>query len=118
MAKQKRTTAERLLNFGDQLGNRHLITVAVGPAFDPVLLSLEQPPDYRTETTHGSFPKHRAASPNRYRVHYQAGEQWCLLDLPPTTENYHAVQPLRDGRWLLVRGRTGRWSSPRKVDSV
>lgn len=107
MAKQKRTTAERLLNFGDQLGDRHLIAVSAGPSFDPVLLSLEQPPDYRTETTHGSFPKHRAASPNRYRVHYQSGEQWCHLDLPATAENYHAVQPLREGRWLLVRGRSG-----------
>lgn len=107
MAKQKRTTAERLLAFGDQLGGRYLITVAVGPSFDPMLLSLEQPPDYRTETTHGSFPKRRAASPNRYRVHYQAGEQWCHLDLLPTSENYHAVQPLREGGWLLVRGRAG-----------
>lgn len=108
MAKQKRTTAERLLDFGGQLGDRHLITVAVGPSFDPVLLSLEQEPDYRRSTAHGSFPKHRAGSPNRYRVHYPADEQWCFLDLPPTTENYHAVQPLRDGRWLLVRGRADR----------
>jgi hypothetical protein len=101
-------TATRLVEFADVLDGRHLTAVSVGPSFDPVLLSLERPPDYRRSTAHGSFPKHRAAKSNCFRVHFRAGEQWCFLDLPPTTENYHAVQPLREGRWLLVRGRAGR----------
>jgi hypothetical protein len=105
MAKQKQAAAERLLDLAEVLEGRHLIAVSAGPNLDPVLLSLEQPPDYRTETPHGSFAKHRAATPNRFRVHYRAGEQWCFLDLPPTAENYHAVQPLPEGCWLLVRGR-------------
>ena len=106
MGKGKRATANRLLHFADILGDRHLITVSAGPDLEPVILSLGQAPDYRTSTD-GSFPKRRAANPNCFRIHYPAGAEWLTLDLSATTENYHAVQPLPDGRWLLVRGRSG-----------
>lgn len=105
MAKTKRAVADRVATFADLLGGRHLITAAAGPDLEPVLLSLGNDPDYRRETQHGSFPKHRAATPNRYRVHFRSGEEWGHLDLPATAENYHAVQSLTHGRWLLVRGR-------------
>jgi hypothetical protein len=107
MGKGKRATANRLLHFADLLGERHLVTVSAGPDLEPIILSLGQAPDYRTSTAHGSFPKRRAASPNRFRVHYLAGTEWLTLDLSATTENYHTVQPLPDGRWLLVCGRSG-----------
>src|SRR5262249_48614233 len=87
------------------LGSRHLINVTVSPSLDLVLLSLGQPPDYRAETEHFSFPKRRAGRPNHFRIHYRAGDDWVGIDLPATDENYHAVQPLPQGRWLLVRGR-------------
>lgn len=105
MAKAKRVEAARVLRFADVIGDRHLITASVGPALDPVLLSLGRVPDYRRSAPHASFPKNQAARPNDFRVHSRAGGDWAALDLPPTTENYHHVQPLRDGRWLLVRGR-------------
>jgi hypothetical protein len=76
---------------------RDLITVAVGPSLDPVLLSLEGPPDYRAEAGTCSFPKQRVDRPNRYRVHYLADDDCVGIDLPPTFENYHAVQPLPRG---------------------
>ncbi|HTU19956.1 MAG TPA: hypothetical protein VMG10_17970 [Gemmataceae bacterium] len=102
---KKRATARRLLEIEHVLGCSHLITVTAGPSFDLILLSLEQSPDYRLVTGHGSFAKKRAASPNRFRVHYQSGDDWLSLDLAETLENYHAVQPLSNGRWLLVRCR-------------
>lgn len=110
MAKQRWTTAKHLMGFADLLGDRHLITVAAGPDLDPVMLSLGQAPDYRVEKANASFPKHRAASPNRYRVHFRADEEWYHLDLSPTTESYHAMQPLPYGQWLLVRGRATGWT--------
>jgi hypothetical protein len=105
MGTQKRVVARKVLEFAAVLGNRHLITVTAGPSLEPILLSLEQMPDYRITTADASFPKRQAAKPNSFRVHYQAGEQWVHLDLPATAENYHAVQPLPRHRWLLVRGR-------------
>src|SRR5262245_41324772 len=107
MGTKRRAVATPLQEFAAVLGGRHLINVSAGPSLDPVLLSLEQTPDYRVSTAHASFPKKRAASPNRFRLHYRAGEAWVGLDLPATAENYHAVQPLPRHRWLLVRGRAG-----------
>ena len=99
--------ARRLLGFAEVVGDRHFIAATVGPELDPVLLTLEQQPDYRIETAAGaSFPKKRAGRPNRFRIHHRvADEAWKVLDLPETAENYHAVQPLGDEAWLLVRGR-------------
>jgi hypothetical protein len=105
MAKKKRLIATHLFDLAPVLAGRHLIHVTVGPAREPVLLSLEQPPDYRVETSHGSFSRDRAASPNRFRIHHLLDNSWYSVDLAPTTENYHFVQPLPKGRWLLVRAR-------------
>jgi len=107
MATKSRVVARKLLEFDAVLGGRYLINVTAGPSLAPVLLSLEQTPDYRVTAANASFPKQRASSPNRFRVHYQAGEEWVHLDLQPTAENYHAVQPLPRDRWVLVRGRAG-----------
>ncbi len=105
MGTKNQVVARKLLEFTAILGSRHLITVSAGPSLDPVLLSLEQTPDYRVTTANASFPKRQAVKPNSFRLHYQAGEEWVHLDLPATAENYHAVQPLPRQRWLLVRGR-------------
>lgn len=105
MRMKRRVAARKLLELESVLDGRHLITVTAGPSLDPILLSLEQSPDYRLVRGHASFAKKRAASPNRFRVHYQARDDWLSLDLAETPENYHAVQPLANGRWLLVRCR-------------
>ena len=99
--------ARRLFDFSDVLGSRHLIACTVGPDFDPVVLSLEQAPDYRMESPgQASFPKKRAGIPNRFRIHHLvSNDVWETIDLPETVENFHAIQPLGKALWLLVRGR-------------
>jgi hypothetical protein len=105
MSRLKQVTARQVLKFADVLDGRYLIDVAVGPSLDPVLLSLEGEPDYRRVKHGASFPKQRARQPNAFRVHYRSRTRWTSLDLPPAGENYHSVQPMPDGEWLLVRGR-------------
>ncbi len=108
MTKPKTTIeARRLLHFCEVIGARHLITATVGPNLDSVLLSLEQAPDYRIESPGwATFPKKRADSPNRFRIHHVISNNlWETIDLPETVENFHQIQPLGDGQWLLVRGR-------------
>ncbi len=104
-----RTTIEarRLFDFSDVIGSRHLIASTVGPNLDPLVLSLEQAPDYRMESPgQANFPKKRADIPNRFRIHHLVSDNvWETIDLPETVENFYAVQPLGDGLWLLVRGR-------------
>jgi hypothetical protein len=98
--------ARQLFEIAGVVGDRHLINVTVEPHLDPVVLSLEQPPDYRIESPGwASFPKRRADRPNRFRIHHRAEDRWRALDLSKTDENYHAIQPLGGDRWLLVRGR-------------
>ncbi len=108
--KRQRTTIEarRLFDFCEVIGNRHLISATVGPNLDPVVLSLERAPDYRIEDPRGfSFPKKRADSPNQFRIQRVFSDKgWKSIDLPETVENFHAVQPLGEDEWLLVRGRS------------
>lgn len=109
MAKRstKRIVGQRFANYRDVIEDRHFITAVIGPLIEPVLLSLRQTPDYRWEDATGcSFPKQRAAKANDFRVHYLAGEEWHFVDLAPTNENYHSVQPLGSAEWLLIRGRS------------
>jgi len=96
-----------LFAFSDVIGSRHRIACTVGPHCDPVVLSLEQAPDYRMESPgQATFPKKRADIPNRFRIHHLGSDDvWEITDLPETLENFHAVQPLGEGLWLLVRGR-------------
>jgi hypothetical protein len=46
MARKERAVARRLFEFGGVLAGRHLSNVTVGPALEPVVLSLEQQPVY------------------------------------------------------------------------
>jgi hypothetical protein len=107
MVKPKQVTATRLFNIATVIGNRHLIQLTVDAEHNPVILSLEQLPDYRIETDHGSFAKKQADRENAFRIHHHITGQWQLFDLPLTAENLHFVQPL-GGKWLLVRGRAGK----------
>src|ERR1041384_3165358 len=102
MTKKQQVVAKRLFEFASVIGERHLIQVTVSANLDPVILSLEQPPDYRIETDHFRFPKKKADRPNTFRIHYLVSDEWDCFDLPPTTENLHAIQPLGKERWLLV----------------
>jgi hypothetical protein len=105
VAKKRQVVAGRLLENASVLQGRHLLNITVGPDLCPVLLSLDRQPEYRIETDHGSFSRARATSPNHFRIHHLVGHSRESLDLAPTSENYHFVQPLPGGRWLLVRSR-------------
>jgi hypothetical protein len=108
MAKRRAVVARRLFEFAPLLGGRPLVCVTVGPSLDPGLVSLKEPADYGVETDRGSVPKKHAARPNRFRLHHQTNRKWETFDLPATAENYHEVQPLPGGHWLMVRGQGGR----------
>ncbi|QDT88567.1 hypothetical protein [Gimesia algae] len=98
--------ARPLADFETVIGNRNLITVTVGPRLNPIMLSLGKLPDYRQENSGGaSFAKKKSETLNDYRIHYYAGEDWFTVDLTPTLENFHSVQPIGDQNWLLVRCR-------------
>jgi hypothetical protein len=105
--KPRRTIeARRLFGFAEVTGDRHLIAATVGPHLDPVILSSEREPDYRTDGPGATFPRKRGRRPNRFRIHHRvADEVWTTLDLPETDENLHDIQPLGEHEWLLVRGR-------------
>ncbi len=106
MAKAKRLQANRVCDVGEVVPTRHVVRVAVGPHSDLVVLSLGTPPDYRRTASSGaSFAKLRADHTNSYRIDHLRNGAWRSLDLLPTRENFHSVQPVGEGEWLLVRGR-------------
>jgi hypothetical protein len=104
MARQQ-VVARKLFGFLEVVGTRHVVNITVTPNFVPLILSLESPPDYRTEQNQCSFPKHRADKPNHFQIHYLVGRDWKHLELVQTVENFHHVQPFGEGQWLLVRAR-------------
>lgn len=108
MARMSENIAARhLVDYETVIGDRNLITVTVGPQLNPIILSMGKLPDYRRENSAGaSFPKNNSDTPNDYRIHYYAGEDWFSVDLTPTFENFHSVQPIGDQNWLLVRCRS------------
>ena len=95
----KRTIeARRLFTFAEVIGDRHLVAASVGPNLDPILLSLEQGPS--------DFPKNETERPDRYRIYHRVAEDvWQTIDLAETDEDFHAVQPLGEDEWLLIRCR-------------
>lgn len=98
--------ATHIVDLADVVEGRHVITAAVNPHGDPLLLALKQSPDYRTIKPGGaSFAKRRADVPNAFSIHYLANDEWYAVNLEPTDENYHSIQPLGQEHWLLVRGR-------------
>lgn len=98
--------AIRLSHLSDVLGRRQLVSLCIGADLNPVLLSIAGKLDYRFFNQLGaSFPKLFASRSNRFRIHHRVDGAWAAIDLPATKENYHCVQPLPSGRWLLVRGR-------------
>lgn len=99
------TQSIHVCDIADVIGDANFITVSVGSDLNPVVLSLQQPPDYRIEKQGASFAKKRASRPNRFSVHYPLDGEWRRLELEETTENYHSLQPLGREHWLLVRGR-------------
>src|SRR5262245_16083792 len=103
MPKRTHVPARRRFDIGDLVGDRHLIRVTVSANLQPVVLTLEQPLDYRIEKGHGNFPKKTADHSNSFRIHFKTGEEWFSVDLATTRENYHYIQPLGDQQWLLVR---------------
>lgn len=93
-------STKHLLNLGEILQGRNLITVSVGFSGTPVILSLDGTPDYRGKW--GGF-KDWSDRINNYRIHYLSEGVFKHVDLAPTRENYRFVQPLGSEQWLVVR---------------
>ncbi len=101
-----RVQATRVVDLEEVTRSRHVITVTAGPENDLVMLSLDAPTDYRMTAPSGcSFAKLRADRPNHFRIDHFRGGEWRSCSLPSTKENFHNIQPLGEGGWLLVRGR-------------
>jgi hypothetical protein len=106
IAKAGRITATRAFDLEEIVPACHVVRVSVGPRFDPVILSMDAPPDYRRTAPPGvSYAKLRADQMNHFRIDHLLNGQWRSVTLAPTRENYHGVQPLGADEWLLVRGR-------------
>lgn len=90
----------------------YLIAVSVDSSGMPIILSLEERPDYRYQRQQkgSSWAKNRSNHLNRYRLHYLAQGVCQTIILTPTYENYHFVQRLGTDRWLLVRSRANSYS--------
>jgi hypothetical protein len=84
-----------LFDLTSALGSRHLVNLTVGPALDPVVLSVAE----RLE--------HRPGALHRYRIHHLVDGTWREHDLRPMSNVYHGAQPLPDGRWFLACYRAG-----------
>jgi hypothetical protein len=69
MPRTERLTAIRAFGLEEVVKGRHVVRIAVGPRFDPIILSLDFPPDYRKTTPSGaSFAKLQAVHTNHYRI--------------------------------------------------
>lgn len=97
--------AKSLTNWRNVLGERNLIAFCVGPAHELILLSLGREPDYRYFLNGASFAKLFSEKENDFKIHCYQFEQWWAIDLQLTKENFHHIQPLPKGLWLLVRAR-------------
>lgn len=109
----RQVQATHVGNFADIVEGQHVIVVTVGSDLSPVVLTMQQTPDYRKVASSGaSFAKKRAGRPNEFSIRYLAGTDWQRVDLEETHENFHFVQPLDREHWLLVRGRADGKADP------
>ncbi len=99
---------KHLLNPGEVIQQRNLITIRVDFSGTPVLLSLDGTPNYRSKD--GCSAKLWSDRINNYCLHYFSEGAFKLIDLAPTRENYHYVQPIGSDQWLLVRARASGYS--------
>ena len=108
-ARTRRVLPKRVLNIYEVIGKGKQTPVALsaGLARDPVILSIEGTPDYRREVPgFASFFKERAQNPNIFHIYHKVGDALSEVELPPTDLNFTRIQPMPNGCWLLVVGRT------------
>ncbi|MEW6496880.1 MAG: hypothetical protein AB1589_30820 [Cyanobacteriota bacterium] len=99
---------KHLLNPGEVIQGRNAIATSADFSGMPVLLSLEQPPNYRSKD--GCSAKFRSDRINNYCLHYFSEGAFKQIALAPTRENYHYLQRIGSDRWLLVRARASGYS--------
>ena len=83
-----------------------VISTSIDQFGQPVLLLLKGEPDYVVSAgPQGTIPRLRSRRLNQFQIVQMTPDSIVKIDLPPTNENYHFVQPLSEGRWIAVRGR-------------
>lgn len=84
--------------------------VAFDVSFDEriYLVTATKPLDYQTPNDGGAiFPKTQGERPQNYRVYREEDGQFrLLLTIEHDPFNFHHIQPLKDGRFLLVCARS------------
>jgi hypothetical protein len=101
----QKVQARHLFRFADILGDLHLIAKSANasPECCIVLLSLKEIPDYRTTSnTLATSAKRRSDSVNHFRVHIWKDGVVSVSDLEPTKQNYHSIESLGDGKFILT----------------
>ena len=99
-------TAVQQADLAEVTAGWNIINVTVGPGGEMLVLLLKQQPDYRATGLGASYAKPFADRPNQFRICRLQEGMKHTIDLPETRENFHFLQPLDAGRWLLVRART------------
>ncbi len=106
--KIKEITFTHIHDLANILGDENLISASLSAEGMPILLSLKQQPDYRIATSPDkpSFPKNKSDKENTFSVHWFENETWSTINLAPTFQNFHHVQPLQNGIWIAIRSRS------------
>ena len=103
----KEVTFTHAHNLANILNDNNLISVSLSSDGKPILLSLKHQPDYRIIASSGaSFAKNKSAKENNFYVHWFESNVWSKIDLDPTFENFHFIQPAQDKNWIAVRSRS------------
>jgi hypothetical protein len=118
LLKHRRARSYRLqpwIDLQPHLDGYELIKSSLGYDGALCVLAAKPPTDYREERKGGSFAKTKPSKPATFIV-LRCDEQGVTrIDLPEQSWNYHHVQPLPDGAWLLVCGRS-RFRGPSDYD--
>lgn len=99
-------TAVQQVDLAEVTAGWNIINVTAGTSGELLVLLLKQQPDYRTTGSGAIFAKPIADRLNQFRICRLEEGVKHTVDIPETRENFHCLQPLDAGRWLLVRART------------
>lgn len=91
-----------IANLNEELKQMTPLSIALGHKNDVFVLLMEE----RIPLIDGCFPATVTEKSYRYQVIHLKDGQKKVLDLPKETWNYHYIQPIDDGQFLLVCARS------------